>query len=117
MKLSELKGEDAIEVLADIIEPAALIMGDAKIKAIYDAKEPIIKLVAYILKEHNKEALIIAARLDGVEESEVNLLTLPKVIIEAFNDPLLASFFPLAVKDTPASVSGLRTANTTEDAK
>ena len=35
MKLSEIKGEEALDVLADLIEPVAMMLTDDEIQKIY----------------------------------------------------------------------------------
>ena len=53
MKLSEVKGEAALDLLADIIEPAAEIMSDPKVKDLISVKNKgaIIKI---LIKDHKK---------------------------------------------------------------
>ncbi len=94
MRLSEIKDEQALDVLADIIEHAAEILSDDEVKRIYreDSKS---KLVAYIIKAHKKSVVEIMARLDGKEPEEYsfNLLTLPKKVLEVLSDPELTELF------------------------
>lgn len=103
MKLSDYKGEEAIEVLADIIEPLAIILGDADIiklvKEQQDAKKKLAP-IAYmkpILKNHPSEIIAVLAGIEKkpVEEykEEVNVLTLPLKILEFLNDPTIQSLF------------------------
>ena len=94
MKLSEYKNEEALDVLAEIIEPSSKIMVDPKIKELTKKgdKMPIIR---EIIKNHKKEIIEILAIIDGVpvEEYECNVFTLPMKIIELLNDKDLISFF------------------------
>ena len=94
MKLSEYKNEEALDVLADIIEPSSKIMVDPKIKELTKKgdKMPIIK---EIIKNHKSEIIEILATIDGVpvDEYECNVFTLPIKIIELLNDKDLVSFF------------------------
>lgn len=94
MKLSEVKGEAALDLLADIIEPAAEIMSDPKMKDLIQAKNrgAIIKV---LIKDHKKSIIEILAAIDGVpvDEYEVNVFTLPVKILEILNDPDLMDFF------------------------
>lgn len=94
MKLSDLKGEAAIDALADIIEPATEIMTDVHfVKAIRDDNK--MKAVQLALRNHKKAIIAIMAATEGKKPSEyeVNLLTLPKKLLEIFNDPELVSLF------------------------
>lgn len=95
MKLTDYQNEDALELLADIIEPASTIFADAEVSKIFNSGMPKIKLVTYILKNHKEEVLDIMASIDGVPRSEYkcNLLTLPKQLIEILNDEELMPFF------------------------
>ena len=94
MKLSDLKGEAALDALADIIEPAVEIMTDTtfvkKIK-----QDDRIGAVQCMIKNHKKAIIVILAALERKkpEEYEVNILTLPKKLLEAMNDPELISLF------------------------
>lgn len=95
MKLSEIKGEQAIDALAELIEPAAMIFADEDIKNSAKAGEPKLILVKKILKGHKAEVIKILAILDGEDpaEYEPNLLTLPAKLLEILNDPELTSLF------------------------
>jgi hypothetical protein len=59
MRLSEIKGEQALDVLADLLEPIQTIMADDKAKQLFKGgSEGMIKASRYLLKEHKKEALV-----------------------------------------------------------
>lgn len=102
-KLSDYHGEDAIEVLADIIEPFAYIMADPDIqdlaKKASDKKSKVqpIQYVKIALKNHKHEVLEILARINDmpVEEYEktVNVFTLPMEILAIVNDEAVKSLF------------------------
>lgn len=87
MKLSEIQNEQALDVLADIIEPAASILADEEVKRIYNT-EPKLKLVSYIIKNHKQSVIEIMAKLDGKEPENYTftLLSLPKKLLELIND-------------------------------
>lgn len=94
MKLSDLKGEAALDALADIIEPAAEIMTDNHfVKCIRDDNRT--KAIQLVLRNHKKSIIAILAAINGVkpDEYEVNLLSLPKTLLEVFNDPEIISLF------------------------
>lgn len=94
MRLSNIKDEQALDVLAEIIEPAAEILADDEVKRIA-REESKLKLAAYIIKTHKKSVIEIMARLDGKDPAEYsfNLLTLPKKVLEILSDPELAELF------------------------
>ena len=94
MKLSEIKGEAALDLLADIIEPATEIMTDPNLQKLVKAKNKgaIIKL---LIKDHKKSIIEILAMIDGVpvDEYQVNVFTLPMKLLELLNDKDLMGFF------------------------
>lgn len=94
-KLSEIKGEEALDVLADIIEPAAEIFSDENVKNAVKNEKSKVKAVKIILKDHKKAILALMAALEEtpVEEYKPTLLALPALIIGVLNDPELQSLF------------------------
>ena len=99
MRLSDFKGEEALDVLADIIEPLTLILADSEIQKLAKSGEkvPPIKYVKPAIKNHKKEIIEVLARLDNksVEEysKTMNLLTLPKQVLDLISDPEVQSLF------------------------
>lgn len=115
MKLSEFKGEDALDLLADIIEPAAEILSDKEIAEIYRSGGKKTALVKVAIKNHKKEVIEILAAMDGVpaEEYSCNVLTLPMKLLEILNDKELIQFFTSAVQ-TGGATSSTSPTETTE---
>ncbi len=98
MKLSDYKGEEALDVLADIIEPLALILADKEIGELAGKQgTPVIAYVKPILKNHKKEIIQILARIENetVEEftPKMTVFTLPLKIVDLINDPEIANLF------------------------
>ena len=93
-KLSEIKGEEALDVLAEIIEPAAEIFTDENVKKALKS-ESRIKAAKIILKDHKKAIITLMAALEEtpVEEYKPTLLALPALILGVLNDPELQSLF------------------------
>lgn len=120
MKLSDYKGEDAIDVLADIIEPAGLIISDEQFKTLAQKKVGNLAIVKFILKEHKHEIVEILAALERKTYDEyvgtVTLLTLPVKVIELLNDEELTDFFEQQVQMMDEDASGLATENIGEEA-
>lgn len=118
-KLSEFRGDEAIEVLADLIEPATTILSDPEARGIVGDGSKV-KIITYILKHHKESVLQIMAVLDGVDitdkkaytdfKKSVNILTLPVNLLAILNDPDVQSLFQsqgltMGVQSsTPASV-------------
>lgn len=95
MKLSEIKGEKALDAMADLLEPLSLIFADPEIQRSVKNEEPKLILVKKILKAHKKEAIQIMAILDGEtpETYEISLLKIPMKLLEITNDPEVQSLF------------------------
>lgn len=109
MKLSDYKGEEALDVLADIIEPLALILADKDIGELASKKgTPVLAFVKPILKNHKKEIIQILARLENetVEEytPKISIFTLPMQIVDLINDPQVQSLF-LSQEQNPVTLS------------
>lgn len=93
MKLSEVKNEEALDLLGDLLEPVAEILADPKVKELFGGKP--IKLASYIIKNHKSEVLQVLARMDGVpvEDYSCNVFSLPVKVIELLNDENLKELF------------------------
>lgn len=94
-KLSEIKGEEAFDVLAEIIEPAAEIFTDEAVKEALTQGKNKLKAVKVVLKEHKQATIAVMAALEGVptEEYEPSLFALPAMLLEVLNDPDLQKLF------------------------
>lgn len=130
MKLSEIKGERAIDVIADLIEPIARIAEDKDAAKLFkrercpkgeSARSFLMKRirtsVPVLLREHKNELIEIMATLQGVTtESYAESLSVPKLIADVFsmlNDVELLSLFGLA-QTTEETSSGAAQDNTQE---
>lgn len=100
-KISEIRGEDALDILADLIEPVSVIFIDeAFVQAIRENRK--IDAVKVVLRNHKKEILTVLAILNGVEPESYNpsLAELPVLVINLLNDPDLAEVFSSADSGT-----------------
>ena len=114
MKLSEYQGEAALDLLADLIEPAGEIMSDEEIGDVY--KENRFKAIGMAIKNHKKAVMQIMATIDGVpvEEYKCNVFTLPVKILELLNDPDLVQLFTYQGQMGDANSSGSASENIEE---
>lgn len=98
MKLSEYQGEAALDILADLIEPAGEIMTDKEIGEVF--KKNRFKAIGLAIKNHKKAVMQIMATMDGVpvEEYKCNVFTLPVKILELLNDPDIVQLFTYQVR-------------------
>ena len=107
MKLSEIKGEQALDVLADLIEPASEIMTDKMVVASAKNGQKM-RAIKLAIKNHKRAVIEILAALDGAEadEYEVNVLTLPAKLLEILNDPLVMGLFTSQGQNLEKTSSG-----------
>lgn len=110
LKLSEIKGEKSIDILADLVDPVANIAGDPDAALLFgkrdlpegmSVKEYIIsrlrKSIPKLLKGHKKDLVkILAALSDMTEEEYSEQLTLDGLIVDLsslMTDQLFNAFF------------------------
>lgn len=88
MKLSEIKGVDAIDAIADIIDPITAIMADIEIKKAAQAKKPTIVIVKLLLKRHKESILEILAYLnnENPKDFKPSLLELTVMLVSLINE-------------------------------
>lgn len=115
-KLSEYKDGEALDLLADLIEPAEAIFSD---KDVQNANsESMWKAVKVAIKKHKKEVMNIMAILDGVpvEDLHINVLSLPIKVMEVISDKDLVNFFVLQGQNMESTSSGSVMENTSGEA-
>ena len=112
MKLSEYQGEAALDILADLIEPAGEIMSDKEIGDVF--KENRFKAIGLAIRNHKKAVMQILATMDGVpvEEYKCNVFSLPVKILEILNDPEMIQLFQYQGQTGDAKSSGSASVNT-----
>ena len=114
MKLSEYQGEAALDILADLIEPAGEIMSDKEIGEVF--KKNRFKAIGLAIRNHKKAVIQIMATMDGVpvDEYKCNVFTLPVKILELLNDPDMIQLFQYQGQTGDAKSSGSASENTEE---
>ena len=114
MKISEYKGEEALELLANLIEPVSEIVTDKEIGTVW--AENRYRSIGIAIKKHKKAVISILAALDNVpvEEYKCNIFTLPSKILEVLNDPELSKLFTSQGQMGDATSSGSASENTEE---
>lgn len=95
MKLSEFKDEEALDLLADLIEPSAKIFGSEAMRKAVGAKKPKLVLAKIAIKENKKEVMEILAALNGktVAEYHCTVTSVLMQVLEILNDEELLDFF------------------------
>lgn len=109
MRLSEIQGERAIEVIADLIEPFSNIATDPKIKSVLQIRKKenetaeeaairaIKKNIPVLLKEHKKDVAQVIGILEGIDPEKLNILEIIKGLSEMMTDKTLMQLFSSAV--------------------
>lgn len=115
-KLSEYKDEEALDMLADLIDPVVDIFGDKEVANYYKGGVKL-KAVQIAIKNHKPAVINMLAILEGVprDEYHCNLLTLPKLLLNIFNDPDLTAFFDVQSEKDSETLSGSATENIKEE--
>ena len=94
-KLSEIKGEEALDVLAEILVPITTIANDAEVREGFETN--VAKCVSIALKKYKDEIFDVLSAIDGTEREEfiesLDLLTLPVMIVEVLNEPMVQELF------------------------
>lgn len=118
MKLSDYKGEAALDKLAEIIEPLTTVLADPEMQEIAKKNGATIKYAKPMLKNHKAEIIEILAALDDepVEtyRDKITLFTLPAKLLEFLNDPQVQALFQSQHQNavTPLPNFGAVTENT-----
>jgi len=105
MKLSEIKGEKALELLADIIDPLTTILADEEVK---EAANDRVKAIQVVLRKYPAEIIYILALLnqEDPETYQPSLLALPKMLIELTEDEEFKAVFTSAAMTAGFEHSG-----------
>lgn len=94
MKITDFKNEDAIELIADLIEPISEISTDKELVELLK-KGNKIKAIQQGLKNHKSSIIQILAIINGVpvEEYSCNPITITKDLLVILNDKELMEVF------------------------
>lgn len=117
-RISEFKDDEAMDVLAEILEPAVNIAKNKKFvnafRGTKDEKPNRIEAVKILLNENREDIVKIMAILNEtpVEDFHYNLLTLPSMILQVMNDKEMLSFFSTQGETDSATSSGSVMENT-----
>lgn len=116
MKLSDIKGERAVEVIADLIEPIANIATDKECADIFSVKtvkgEPanvtarkhLVKKVPVLLKSHKADVIKLIAVINGKDASNMTIFDIVGFLMNVIKDEALIELFTSAarsVEETP----------------
>lgn len=108
MKLSDFKGEEAILVMADLLDPITQILGDEKTKNFYDEymkapKKIPLDFARFLLKNHSTNVMRMFGILNKINvddpaefmeyQSSVNAVTVLKDLITLIGDEEIMNLF------------------------
>lgn len=97
MQLSEIKGESALDVLAELMEPIAEIMGDQEMIDLLQSEKPKLLAVNIAIKNHKDAVITALALLEQKEREEflqeLTLAKLPIMLLDVVNDPDIQPLF------------------------
>ena len=119
MRLSEIKGTDAIDVIADIIDPVTVILADKEIQEAIESRKPYLLIAKTILKNQKEAILEVLAVLhkEDPKEFKPSLIELPIMLVQLVQDVMnnkeLVDLFQLQGVKT-ASVSSFPAMQNTE---
>ena len=88
IKLSEIRGENAVDVIADILDPVATMLADKEVEKAIKSNLPVIVKAQVILKRQKKAILEFLAILNQTppEEFKPSLLELPIMLMSVIQD-------------------------------
>lgn len=93
-KLSDFKGEEAIELWTDLLDPISVILTDDDFQKVVRSGQSRIVIAKEILKSHKKEAVEIMLRVDPEPIDGLNIvLRLVGLLTDIGSRPEIKSFF------------------------
>ena len=117
-KLSDYRDEEALILLADILEPALIIMQDEEFRD-NARKRNEARAIKCAIKNHPKEVMEILAIYNGVEVKDFHctIADVPKMVMEIIEDKALIEFFTSQGQKKGETTSGSATESTEESQK
>lgn len=113
--LSDYQDDEALDLLAELIEPVANVFGDKEIAQNF-RKNNMAQVVKLACKNYKKDLVHIMATLEGVEDKDFhyNVVTFPKLVLQVLNDPIFKDFFSSQGMKATETPSGSATENIEE---
>ena len=93
-RFSDYRGEEAIDLWADLLEPLTNIFSDEEIRKTMTAGGPVMLKAKAILKTHKKDAVDMLLRIDPTPIDGLNVIArLVELFNEIQNSEYFADFF------------------------
>lgn len=115
--LSDIKGDAALDLIADLMEPAAEIMSDPDVKAAFKGTEKNpgtpAKAISVAIHNHKKAVTTILALMDEEDPAtyKPSAMVIPVRLMQLLNDPDLQSLFTLPNQVSEDDISGSASEN------
>lgn len=105
--LTEIKGDDALELIADLLEPATEIMSDKDVKTAYYSKN-MASAVKTAIKGHKDAVRLILALLGGydTETYNPNVTEIVQSAMQILTDKALQDLFTYPNQKSEEDISG-----------
>ena len=116
--LADVKGDAALELTADLIDPVTEIMSDPAVAAAYRGteKEPgsKAKAIKVAIKTHKKAVTTILALMDEEDPKtyQPSAMVIPVRLLQILSDPDMNSLFTSADQSSEGNTSGSVSENT-----
>ena len=118
-KLSEFKNEEAIDILAELMEPASVICSDRELVNAVRSREPMMFIGKIALKNNKKEVMKVLSIMNEtpIDEYECSPISILKDLLILLNDKELVEFFTSQGQKKESNASGSAMGNTEEAEK
>ncbi len=118
MRLSDFKGKQAVDVIANIMVPAFHIMSDEKMRNMWNVEHRnVAECCAYALKTHTTYVLDIYEALAKEKRNKATPAKIISLLLDIINDPELKDLFSLQGQTGALTPSGSATENTEDGEK
>lgn len=131
MRLSDIRGDRTLDVIADIIDPIANIAEDPEAAELFTRKklpegmtpkgfllQRARRSVPVLLKHHKADVIAILSAIEGTSQEQyagdLNLAKLFKDCVELLTDEAFTTFFTSAGSETDGNFSGSVSENPTQ---
>ena len=96
-RLDDYKGDEAIELWADLLDPISNILADPEVRKVIQSGKSAIKIAQTILKKHKIDATDILLRIDDSPITGMNVILRVVNLLEEFSEnEEIKSFFGFA---------------------
>lgn len=107
MRYKEINGEEALDVLADLMDPIEVIAKDKELVKLLRAKE-FKQAIQMALRSYKPEVITILALLnkENPKTYQPNILKIPLMLLEVLNDPDITALFSSQAQNPEETSSG-----------